>query len=110
MLRSKLKSGIGFLIIPLGFAVLAGGCGGKLATQNCAMVSNICPNGLMLLSYSDGKSEWKRLQSDNVRKDSREVAKNLFKPARVVETEKGSAITFPCGDTFIYRNLPKPCE
>jgi hypothetical protein len=82
-------------------------CGGQLAKPGCATVSQVCPNGLMLLHYPEGTCEWKRLHSDDVCKDSAELAKNLYKPAKVVETKKGSTITFPCGDTFIYQDLPK---
>jgi hypothetical protein len=105
------------LLMPLRIALLAlvavvcalmvGACGGQLAKPGCAMVSQVCPNGLMLLHYPDGKAEWKRLRSDDVCKDSLEMTKNLCTPAKVVETKKGSTITFPCGDTFIYRDIPK---
>ena len=86
------------------------GCGGQLAKPSCATVSQVCPNGLMLLHYPEGEYAWKQLRSDNVCKDSRELAKNLYKPAKVVETKKGSTITFPCGDTYIYQDLAKPCQ
>jgi hypothetical protein len=111
MLRNLRHKRLG-LIGLLGALVLlaAGGCGGKLANPGYAMVSQACPNGAILLHYPDGKAKWKRLDSDNPCKDISEVAKNLYQPAKVVETKKGSTITFPCGDTFIYRDLPKGCS
>jgi hypothetical protein len=111
MLKLLPKSALGIVFLAGVVCLLpVAGCGGKLATPGCVTVSQVCPNGLMLLHYPEGKCEWKRLRSDDVCKESREVAKNLYKPARVVETKKGSTITFPCGDTFIYQDLPKPCE
>jgi hypothetical protein len=83
------------------------GCGGKLANPSCATVSQVCGEGFILVHYPDRKPEWKRLRSDNLCKDTKEVAKNLHKPAKVVETVKGSTITFPSGDTFIYQDIPK---
>ena len=82
------------------------GCGGQLAKPGCAVVTQVCPNGALLLQYSDGHTDWKHLDFDNAHKESRELAKHLLQPARVVETDKGSTITFPSGDTFIYRDYP----
>ncbi len=111
MLKLSLKSAVVIaFFLAAASALPLGGCGGKLAKPGCAVVSQVCPNGLMLLHYPEGKCAWKRLRSDDVCKDSSKLAKNLYKPAKVVETKKGSTITFPCGDTFIYQDLPKPCQ
>ena len=111
MLKLSFKSAVVIVFFLAAVSVLPmGGCGGKLASPGCAVVTQVCPNGLMLLNYPEGKCKWKRLRSDDVCKDSNELAKNLYKPAKVVETKKGSTITFPCGDTFIYQDLPKPCQ
>ena len=112
MLKLPLKSAVVIVFLLSAVCALAlAGCGGQLAKPGCAVVSQVCSNGAMLLHYpEEGKSEWKRLRSDNVCKESQELAKNLYKPAKVVETKKGSTITFPCGDTFIYQDLPKPCQ
>jgi len=86
-------------------ALALGGCGGKLATTGWATVTNVDPHGRILMRYEDGKTAWKRLDRDNFLKDFRTVQKNLFKPAKLVETKKGSTLTFPGGETLIYRNV-----
>ncbi len=91
-----------FLII----ASLAG-CGGQLANSGWATVTQLAPNGAMLLQYRDGKSEWKAIQQDNLKAHFKIAAENIFKPARFVETKRGSTLTFPNGDTILYRNLEK---
>lgn len=89
-------------------AMVCPGCGGQLAKPGFASVAQVCPDGKMLVHYHDGKAQWKRLESDNLPKDVPEMADYLYQPARLVETAKGSTITFPDGKTFIYRDLPKP--
>jgi hypothetical protein len=85
--------------------VALGGCGGKLASSGWATIANIDPHGRILLRYDNGKTAWKRLDQDNFLKDFRMVQKNLFKPAKFVETKKGSTLTFPGGDTLVYRDV-----
>jgi hypothetical protein len=84
-----------------------GGCGGKLADAGWAMVIQLAPNGTMLLQYQDGKMEWKVIQRDNLKAHFEIAAKNILKPARFVETKQGSTLTFPDGDTILYRNVDK---
>lgn len=86
---------------------LAGGCGGKLATAGWATVTDVTPYGAMLLQYQDGKAAWKLINPDNPREQTQLASKNLLKPARFVETKKGSTLTFPSGDTINYREVPK---
>jgi hypothetical protein len=95
------------LTILLGFFSLSllSGCGGKIAKTDYAAVTEIAPNGVMRMQYADGKAAWKRVNEENGPKDCTVVAKNLFKWARVVETKKGSTLTFPNGDTIIYQNM-----
>lgn len=81
------------------------GCGGKLATTGWATVTDMTPQGAMLLRYEDGKAAWKLINPDNPRKEAAVVSKNLLKPARYVETKKGSTLTFPSGDTINYREI-----
>jgi hypothetical protein len=85
--------------------ILCGGCGGKLATTGWATVTDITPQGAMLLRYEDGKAAWKLINPDNPRKEAAVASKNLLKPARFVETKKGSTLTFPSGDTINYREI-----
>ena len=85
--------------------VTLGGCGGKLASSGWATVTAIDPHGRILMRYDDGKTAWKRLDPDNFLKDFRTAAKNLHRPAKYVETKKGSTLTFPGGETLVYRNV-----
>jgi hypothetical protein len=87
---------------------LPGGCGGKMATTGWATVAELTPQGTMLLQYQDGKAAWKLINPDNPRQQTAVAAKNLLKPARFVETKKGSTLTFPSGDTINYQEIPKP--
>ncbi len=84
---------------------LLSGCGGKLAKTGFASVTEVAPHGVMRMQYADGKAVWKRINEENVQKDSAVAAKNRFKWARFVETKKGSTLTFPNGDTIIYQNI-----
>ena len=63
----------------------------------------------MGLLYADGKKAVKKLSGPNPRKDTKLVTKNLMKSARFVETEEGSTLTFPNGDTVIYSALETEC-
>ena len=92
------------LMILLG---ILGGCGGRLATNGCAMVTGVACDGSMRLQYKDGTAAIKRLDCDNMPKDLKVVAKNQFQPARFVETSKGSTLTFPNGDTVTYKDVRK---
>ncbi len=82
-----------------------GGCGGKLANTGWATVSEVHPNGVMRLNYPDGKTGLKRIDDENIRKDTKAAVKNVLKPARYVETKKGSTLTFPDGHTLIYHDI-----
>ena len=96
-----------FLAILFGVSSLPllSGCGGKLAKTGFASVTEVAPNGVMRMQYADGKASWKRINEENVRKDSAVAVKNRLKWARFVETKKGSTLTFPNGDTIIYQNI-----
>ena len=76
-----------------------------LAKNGWARVINVSPYGAMLLQYSSGKVAWKRINPDNVRKDTILAFKYRFVPARYVETKRGSTLTFPRGETLIYYEL-----
>lgn len=71
------------------------------------MVTGVWKNGAMLLQYSDGTSSYKMIDSDAPPLDSIKVARYLYQPAKLVETKRGSTITFPDGETFVYRDWPK---
>ena len=89
-------------------AILAtAGCGGKLANSGWTAVTDVREHGLMRLDYPDGKVAWKRLDPDSMPQARRLAEKNLFKPAKFVETAKGSTLTFRDGATVIYHDLPK---
>ena len=94
-----------FALVAVACIALIGGCGGKLATTGWATVTEVQPNGVIRLDYPDGKAAWKRIDEDNIRKDTAAAAKNAFKPARFVETKKGSTLTFADGHTLIYHDL-----
>lgn len=81
------------------------GCGGPLAKTGCAVVTDVGCYGVMKMRYADGKAEWKRINRDNVRKDTEIAAENRFKPARYVETRNGGTLTFPDGDTVVYHDV-----
>lgn len=102
-LRAVLSKLLPGLILVL---VLAG-CGGRLAEPREGTVTGVWNNGAMMLQYSDGTSSYKMIDSDDRRIDSRKVAKHLFQPAKLIETKKGSTITFPDGESFVYRDWPK---
>lgn len=78
-----------------------------MATTGWATVAEITPQGAMLLQYQDGKAAWKLINPDNPRQQTAVAAKNVLKPARFVETKKGSTLTFPSGDTINYFEIPK---
>jgi hypothetical protein len=80
-------------------------CGGKLAATGSVTVTGMHGNGEMRLSYPDGKTKIKRLKADSGPKEAAKVARNLFKPARFVETIKGGTLTFPDGDTVIFQDV-----
>ncbi len=61
----------------------------------------------MRLQYADGKGAWKRINRDNIEKDFIVAGKNVFKWGRYVETKQGSTLTFPGGDTIIYRDTDR---
>jgi hypothetical protein len=93
---------LALVIIPL---LLVTGCGGKLANTGWATVAEVRSDGIMRLNYPDGKTGLKRIDEENIRKDTKTAAKNLRKPARYVETKKGSTLTFPDGHTLIYHDI-----
>lgn len=76
-----------------------------LSKNGWARVIDVSPHGAMLLQYASGKVAWKRINPDNVRKDTMLAVKNRFLPARYVETKQGSTLTFPKGETLIYYEL-----
>ncbi|AFM26426.1 hypothetical protein Desti_3784 [Desulfomonile tiedjei DSM 6799] len=86
------------------------GCAGKLATAGAARVVQVAPTGVMLLQYEDGKTSWKLINPDSPRIDTQTAEKNVLKPARYVETKKGSTLTFPSGDTILYKDIPTDKE
>ena len=85
--------------------LLLGGCGGQIAKTGWATVTGVSHGGVMRLSYPDGTAALKRINPDKVRKGTRTAAENLWKPARCVETDQGSTLTFPCGDTLLYYDV-----
>jgi hypothetical protein len=85
--------------------LLVGGCGGKLANTGWATVGEVRSDGVMRLNYPDGKTGLKRIDEENLPKDTKAAAKNMLKPARYVETKKGSTLTFPDGHTLIYHDI-----
>lgn len=89
-------------------ALLLQGCSGPIAKSGWATVTGLSPDGVMRLDYAEGKAALKRVNPDNVRKETQTVAKNLQRPARYVETSQGSTLTFPCGDTVTYYDMK--CE
>jgi hypothetical protein len=94
-----------FATILISLLSLIAGCGGKLADTGWAAVSEVHPNGLIRLNYPDGKTGLKRIDDENIRSDTKAAAKNMRKPARYVETRKGSTLTFPDGHTLIYHDI-----
>ncbi len=81
------------------------GCGGKIAKPGRGRVTSIDCNGVLCVQYADGKWKWKRLHPDSGKEERLTVWKNLYQPAKLVETKEGSTITFPCGDTVKYYNI-----
>jgi len=94
-----------FAPILISLLSLIAGCGGKLANTGWAAVSEVHPNGVIRLNYPDGKTGLKRIDDENIRTDTKAAAKNMLKPARYVETKKGSTLTFPDGHTLIYHDI-----
>lgn len=86
-------------------ALLLGGCGGQIAKTGWATVTGVSHGGVMRLGYPDGTAALKRIDPDTVRKSSRTAAENMMRPARFVETDQGSTLTFPCGDSLIYYDM-----
>jgi hypothetical protein len=97
-------------LIVIGFIPLLslGACGGKLAQTGCTVVTGLSCDGIMRLRYGNGKVAVKKLNGSSVPKEIKTVSKNLLKPARFVETSKGSTLTFPNGDTVNYKEVK--CE
>jgi hypothetical protein len=77
-----------------------------MAESGWAAVGHVNPDGATLL-HKPGKTEWKRIHPDQMPASARIAAKNVGKPARFVETKNGGTLTFPEGDTIIYRDFPK---
>jgi hypothetical protein len=94
-----------FATIFISLTSIIAGCGGKLADTGWAAVSEVHPNGVIRLNYPDGKTGLKRIDDENIRSDTKAAAKNMRKPARYVETKKGSTLTFPDGHTLIYHDI-----
>jgi len=82
----------------------AAGCGGKLASPGWATVTHVSPDGGIFLRYADGKSNWKRIKPEHIPKDMETAIKHVNEPARYVETNQGSTLTFPGGDSLNYQN------
>ena len=101
----RIKNGCFLPLLGILLAVALGGCGGKLAKTGCATVTGVTCNGEMRMNYACGKTEWKRIDCRNIRKDIRTAEKNRFRPARYVETKSGSTLTFPGGKTITYHDL-----
>jgi hypothetical protein len=101
--RSGLLSFI--IVVSVLFSPTQESWGGKLAETGWARITGVTVHGAMQLHYASGKVDWKRLNPDKVRSDTRLAIKNLFKPARYVETKQGSTLTFPGGDTLLYYEL-----
>jgi hypothetical protein len=87
-------------------ALVAASCSGKIAKTGSATVTGVTLDGVMRLNYADGKTALKRVNPDDVRKATKMAAENAFKPARYVETSQGSTLTFPCGTTLTYYDMP----
>jgi len=92
------------LILLAALITLVGGCGGQIAKTGWARVTDVSPQGFFTLQYADGKAEVKRISPDSPPKDARTALKNLSAPARYVETDRESTLTFPQGDTITYQN------
>jgi hypothetical protein len=103
----NLRAFLNMLLIGMALVFVLTGCGGKLAEPRQGRVTGVWNNGAMLVEYSDGMSSYKMIDSDDRRMDSKKVAKYMFQPAKMIETKKGSTITFPDGESFVYRNWPK---
>lgn len=86
-------------------AMLAAGCGGRLANTGFARVTEVSPHGAIRVQYDSGELSWKKVDPDNSRKDTLIAMKNRLKPAKYVETKNGSTLTFLDGETITYKNL-----
>ncbi len=82
-----------------------GGCGGRIAKTGWGRVTAVSPCGDMVLQYCDGSTEHKRIGPAGMPKGARIAAENLLTPARYVETDQGSTLTFPCKKTITYYNV-----
>jgi hypothetical protein len=76
-----------------------------MATTGIASVSQLSPDGAILVRYHDGKADWRRIHPDNMPKDAKKAFNHLNQPARYVETSRGSTLTFPDGETINYRKM-----
>ncbi len=79
-----------------------GGCSAKATRVGCAQVTGVSCDGVMRVSYADGKAALKQIDPDDLRKGTKTAIENMFKPARYVETTQGSTLTFPCGKSLLY--------
>lgn len=86
-------------------ACVLAGCSSKLAKTGWATVTDVTPVGVARIQYENGEAAWKRLDDAKLRETVRTALENRYKPARYVETEKGSTITFRDGKTLLYYQL-----
>lgn len=80
-------------------------CGGKIANSGWATIADVKPDGAILMHYSDGKSDWKRVDPDNPVRETRKAIKHINQPARFVETKSTSTLTFSDGETLLYKPM-----
>jgi len=96
------------LMCVLATALVTGGCAGKATRTGCATATWVECDGRMKLSYAEGGAAIKQLDPGALPKAAKTTARNLFAPARYVETNQGATLTFPGGDTVVY--FDKECR
>lgn len=86
---------------------LPAACSDPLARTGRARVTGLDAQGFMTMQYEDGSIKHKRVDPGAAPEDMEMVVENLLQPARYVETNKGSTLTFPSGDTIQYFDAAK---
>jgi hypothetical protein len=101
-LRTKLFTSV---VLSIFLLLALTGCGGKLSNAGFARVTDVSPSGAIRMQYGNGELAWKRVNPDNVGKDTVTALKNRNRPAKFVETKNGSTLTFLDGETIVYQDL-----
>jgi hypothetical protein len=104
---AKVKLGK-FLMCTVTAALVLGGCAGRATKTGCATATWVGCDGRMGLTYAEGRAAVKQLDPEALPKAAKTTAKNLFEPARYVETTQGSTLTFPNGHTVVYYDKESP--